>query len=139
MAKAYKPIAISDIEATQKFISDVEGRASTRLVTAADLEKIAAEAEKCLSALPKKMWTGARVEFRGEGPWASSYGYKAGSTRVVLVRRSADWALVEAERVSIRPKQARKFLVTIPSTVTRDELADRMLAHNGLQLADSAA
>lgn len=128
-----KPIAITKTEAAQAFIDSVEGRAKARTVSAEELVEVARQAEKRLAVLPKRMWKGTRVLYTVAGPWASSYSYAAEATSVVLVRRSADWALIEAKRVTVYPKQSETLTVS-PASGNFGDMVERLIAASGLAI-----
>lgn len=125
-----KPIPVSKIKAMQEFIDRAQGRANARTTSADEIAGIIARAENRLAPVPKKLWKGTMIVHTEAGPWANSYGYKAEATRVVLVRRSADWALTKAERVTVYPKQSAQLFVTVD--VYKDELFGYLLKASDL-------
>lgn len=88
----------------QTALDQVNKRAKAFTVTnPAVLGDYAARAEEKLKGiLPKAGWKGARVECRPAGPSASSYGYPAKSTDLVLERGARDWFLVQVTEAHVR-------------------------------------
>ena len=129
-----KPIVITERDRIQAALDAAEGRATARCVSATEVLKIAERAERRLAAFPKAAWAGVLVTYLAEGPWARSYnqGYGgASATQVTLLRRSRDWALIDARRVT-RGNGAAKLTVELPPTLDRADVTARLLKDAGL-------
>ncbi|UBV14993.1 hypothetical protein [Mycolicibacterium fortuitum] len=127
-----KPIKSTNTEAVNAFLAEVQGRATARTVSADTLPRVVRDAERKLSALPKRLWRGATIDYTVSGPRASSYGYAAEATRVTLVRRSADWALTSAERVTVYPGTDERLKVSVPAETPLAEVFGALTARTGL-------
>jgi hypothetical protein len=136
-----KPITITEGAQIQAALDAAEGRATARCVSATEVLDVAERAERRLAAFPKAAWTGVRVTYLAEGPWANSYNNGRGgaaATQVTLLRRARDWVLIDARRVS-RGRGDAELTVELPRALSRADAAAWLLKAAGLTAAVPAA
>lgn len=113
-------LAETNKDKLQAALDNVNKRAKSFTVT--DPEKIldyAAAAEaKLTGILPRAAWKGARVLCRPAGPSASSYGYPAKSTELILERGARDWFLVNVVEARVQSGDRRLCDVSLTATQT---------------------
>lgn len=107
--KTAKKIYAHDTEALQAVITETEGRASARTLSAEDaaytLDSVVCNA---LHNMPKKYLAGCRATVHASTErLPNAYKYRADSTKAVFEHDGKDWMLVEVRRDGLVQRSAR--------------------------------
>lgn len=110
-----KPVPVNDTDAISEALAAVNGRASTRVVSASDVVSLVKRADDHLTELgaTKAERTGTLVTYRPAGPSANAYRYASRSTLVTLLKKSGGWYLVGAEKADVWPRNPEIFRVKV--------------------------
>ncbi|WP_168700594.1 hypothetical protein [Gordonia paraffinivorans] len=94
-------IPVTDTDAVQALLDEVQHRCTARIYDADDICKLAEKADQLLEGLPEKLRTGATVYAARSGAVAkrAPYGYTVGVTGVRLRRVNRQWRLERATRI----------------------------------------
>ncbi|MEH2480186.1 hypothetical protein V1282_003543 [Nitrobacteraceae bacterium AZCC 2146] len=115
MAKRIGGIAVTDIPAMKEYIDKIRGTATSWTYSAADVARIAEEAEARLSklSLAPTHRRGAMATARSSGPSAGAYKYKVNGSKVRLCRTKDGWRLASYGRCYVYPRDAEKIDIQI--------------------------
>ena len=104
-------------EAVDAMLASVNGRATTHTIDRAlQVAEYAERAEKQMeeAGIPQVERVGAILIAAPPGPSANAYKYQAISTMITLRRFAGkEWRLMTAERVTLKPRQAETFGLSI--------------------------
>ena len=128
MTKRSNTIAVTDTDALNEHINNIRGNASTWTFGAADVQRIAEQAEKRLERmfLPPTHRRGVVVTARSPGPSAGAYKYSVTGSAITLRRAKDGWRLAGYERRYAYPRDAEKIDIQI-SPVQAAKSAEAML------------
>lgn len=122
MAKKTAKINAHDTEALQAAITEKEGRASARTLSAEDAaDRLDRVVYNALHNMPKKYLAGCRaIVHASTERLPNAYKYRADSTKAVFEHDGKDWMLAEIRRDGLVQKSAR-FGVQLDLTDTAKE------------------
>lgn len=131
--KTMKPIYLDDTAALAEAVNAICGKAITWTHSAADLQALAAAAEKRLDAihLPKAERVGAVAIVSSAGPSSRSYRYAVRGSRAQLRRAGKGWQLVSFVTEDRYAKEGAKLEIRLPEAKAAPTL-DRIAKAHGI-------
>ena len=105
MGRKMVGISVTDTAALENYIDEIRGNARTWTFEAADVRRIAEEAETRLAKMHvfAKYRPGARVVAVSAGPVAQAYRNHVNGSEIVLFRAYDEWRLVSYDRCKVFP------------------------------------
>jgi hypothetical protein len=123
MTKKRLKISESNAEAINQRLNQIQGKATVKILKFQGVLSIAADAEMQLDNLgiAKKFRSGASYSYCPPGPWAKSYQYGQGATKISLIRGAKAWFLSAVVRTKVYPLQ--KGVEKLVLTENQDQIA----------------
>ncbi|MFD1006776.1 hypothetical protein [Oceanisphaera ostreae] len=120
-------INVNDEKTVKNQLDEIQGKSRVNLLCSSEVKRLSVLAQDKLDeSLPKNKQKGAKYIFCASGPWANSYKYSQGATRIEITKGSASWFITRIHRVDLWSKTPGVSCIVL-SDAQRSVAADRYL------------